>query len=95
MEQHIQSSTPRRVPAHGSQRMRQVRITFEVGEDYAPAFRSAVLDFSNYVGEQMESRGQFEQADALVRAAIGLGKLRAATCAAIAKGDKTYIGRRA
>lgn len=90
-----QSSTPRRPAAHGSSHVRQVRITFEVGENFAPAFRSAVDDFSSFVAELMEARGQYEQQDALVRAAIGIGKLRAATTAAIPRADKTYVGRRA
>lgn len=71
-----------------------VKITFEIKDEHAPALRSAVDEISNTVGTRMESRYSYDVEDALVRASIALGTLRAAVCEKIPEGDAHYRGRK-
>jgi hypothetical protein len=67
-----------------------ITISFEVLDKHAPSFRSAVEEFSNLIGKRLESPAPFAREDALTKAAVCCGKLRAAVNAAIPKGDPHY-----
>jgi hypothetical protein len=71
----------------------RIRISFEVHEQHAPAFRSAVEEISNEVGGRLEGPFSYARQDALTAAACALGSLRAATFAAIPAGDPAYEGQ--
>lgn len=78
--------TPKRPPAPG-----KVRISFEIFEEFAPAFRSAVEEISNDIGARLTGSHRYAREQALTDAAIGLAALRVATFAAIPAGDPDYV----
>jgi hypothetical protein len=69
---------------------RVVTITFSVPDEAAPALRSAVEEISNEVGGRLEGSHRYDKEEALTRAAVALGKLRAAVNRAIPEGDQNY-----
>lgn len=58
--------------------------------DYAPAFKAAVEEFSNMLGARLEGTHSNGKTQALTWAAIGLGRLRAATFKAVPKVNLFY-----
>ena len=61
-----------------------VRITFEIPDEHAPAFRAAVDDFSSRLGTRIEQNiAKYDSEEDWTHAIAGIGALRAATTKAI------------
>lgn len=67
-----------------------LQIEFSIAPHLAPALKSAIDEISNTVGARLEGPSKFAKEDALTRAAMGLGLLRAAIAAKEVRGDRDY-----
>lgn len=68
-----------------------IHIEFFVAPHLAPALKSAVDEISNLIGTRLEGPSKFAKEDALTRAAIALGLLRAAITEQVPRGDRDYV----
>lgn len=66
--------TKQRPPFSG----KKIVIAFEIPVEIAPAFRSAVDEISNELGERLEGPHSFDREEAITDAVMALGALRAA-----------------
>lgn len=71
-----------------------LEIRFQIHDQHAPAFRSAVEELVNELGGRLEGMYSFAQEQALTDATCAIGNLKSATFAAIPAGDPAYKTRR-
>lgn len=57
---------------------------------HGPAFRSAIDEISNKLGERLSGAHRYDKEDALTRAVSAMGAFRGAVNAVIPEGDKDY-----
>jgi len=67
-----------------------IEITLRMPAEIAPAFRSAVDEFSNELGGRLEGSFSFAREQAITDAVRAFGILRATINARIPKGDPHY-----
>lgn len=69
----------------------KIRITFEVYEEFAPAFRSAVDELQSILGARSTGTHRFSKEQAITDALVSVAALRTATFAKIPAGDDNYV----
>jgi len=72
---------------------KELTFTITIPAYRAPAFRAAIIDASNRVGQRMENGDIYPREQALVNASLCLAELRKAICAQVAEDDPYYWPR--
>lgn len=67
-----------------------MKIAFEIKDELAPAFRSAVDEFSSFVGARLTKPHRAPTERAITQAVAAIGALRAAVTQAMPRTSRDY-----